>query len=66
MKITWEYKTVQLETGGWVSPKVDHSRLELLLNDLGREGWELVGVVGTNDQGGKTRTIVGVLKRPLT
>jgi hypothetical protein len=47
-----------------VSPRLDLARLESQLNDLGREGWELVGVVGTNDQGGKTHTILAVLKRP--
>jgi hypothetical protein len=64
MQITWDYKTIHMEAGGLVSPKLDQASLESQLNELGREGWELVGVVGTNDHGGKTRTILAVLKRP--
>jgi hypothetical protein len=64
MQITWDYKTIHMETGGRVSPKLDLARLESQLNELGREGWELVGVVGTNDQGGKTHAVVAIFKRP--
>jgi hypothetical protein len=64
MQITWDYKTIHMETGGWTIPKLDQAPLESQLNELGREGWELVGVVGTNDQGGKTHAVVAIFKRP--
>jgi hypothetical protein len=47
----------------WGSPKLDLPRLGLQWNDLGRAGWELVGTVATCEQGGKTHTILAVLKR---
>jgi hypothetical protein len=64
MKTTWEYMSLTTEAGGWVSPKFDAARLEAQLNELGREGWELVGTVATHDQGGKTHALVALFKRP--
>jgi hypothetical protein len=37
----WEYKEVTLGTGGFFGGKVEVSQLEALMNNLGRDGWEL-------------------------
>ena len=66
----WEYKTVQFDfdvgvfftQGGLFDPNKFSSEL----NRLGWDGWELVNVFDTNNTQGKTRFVVGVLKRPLT
>lgn len=64
MKTTWEYKTVRVEAGGWVNLKLDHEQFETQLNELGREGWELVGTTATHDSGGRTHSLMAVFKRP--
>jgi hypothetical protein len=38
----WEYKTLQLDTYGWVSNKLTTKQLDQVLGDLGRDDWELV------------------------
>jgi len=61
----WEYRTVKVEAKGWFAGGVlDQSKLEAALNDLGRDGWELVSTFDTNMLHGQTREIVSVLKRP--
>lgn len=61
----WEYTTVKVDTKGFVSVKFDNASFEQILNGLGQQGWELVNVFDTNMDGGKTRHVVAVLKRPL-
>ncbi len=36
-----------------------------LLDELGRDGWELVSVMPVNWQGGETRAFQAFLKRPI-
>ena len=86
---TWEYKTVIVERTGskedfsfnWAygpwEPRVDATKAPLLvsLGDLGRDGWELAGVLPTDlwDEGGGrggssgVRAIASLLlfKRPV-
>lgn len=40
----WEYKVVELnaKTRGIFSSKIDNQLIEQQLNDLGRQGWELL------------------------
>jgi hypothetical protein len=57
----WEYTVVPLETTGWwqktVNPNIDR------LNELGREGWEAVGIsLAAGDLIAKPFVL---LKRPL-
>jgi hypothetical protein len=62
----WEYATVMFEASGWfLGGKLDGEKFNGRLNQLGEEGWELVSVFDTNVQGGRSRDIVAVLKRPL-
>ena len=66
MKAKWEYKTVKLGAGGLIGGKIDESKLESFMNDLGREGWELVEIFDTNQSGGQTRDVFVVFKRSLS
>lgn len=45
----WEYKTIKLATTGfWVTGNLDEAKFNDLLNDLGRDRWELVSAFDTN------------------
>jgi hypothetical protein len=66
----YEYKIITPEMKGWVKKKVSEDTDELL-NKLGQEGWELIGVTpvtantGTS-WGGTTASFVFFFKRPLS
>ena len=62
----WEYMTVLCDArSGWLGGKFDAQGLTNRLNELGREGWELVSAFDTNMNMGETRDVVLVLKRLL-
>jgi Domain of unknown function (DUF4177) len=58
----FEYKTLKTREKGFWSGKIDTNELELYLNKMGFEGWELVSAVETNTYQGGTNEIVFVLK----
>lgn len=60
----WEYTTIRLAAHGWLGGKLDTQQFELMLNNLGREGWELVNAFDTNQGHGATRDVIAVFKRP--
>lgn len=59
----WEYKTVD-NTKGWVIHKVDKNPEEKL-NELGKDGWELVGTIESPFGGDSSQTTTLIFKRPL-
>lgn len=60
----WEYMTLVFAAKGIVlGGKFDARQLNLRLNELGNEGWELVSVFDTNMLDGGTRDIYAILKR---
>jgi hypothetical protein len=59
----WEYRTVKLATTGFLGGKFDAAQLDANMNQLGREGWELVAAFDTNQSYGQTRDIVLIFKR---
>jgi hypothetical protein len=62
----WEYKTIKVDTTGFVAGgKFDQDSFEQILNGLGERGWELVSAFDTNVEGGKSRHVVAMLKRPI-
>jgi hypothetical protein len=61
----WEYRTIKVETKGFAGGILDQSKLESALNELGRDGWELVSTFDTNMLQGTTREVIGVLKRAV-
>lgn len=40
----WEYKTLKFTKRQFFTGAMDPEALEQMLNDLGREGWELVSI----------------------
>ena len=58
----WEYKI--LDIGNVLRGKVDDSKLDLRMNELGTEEWELVTTFTTGMGAGFTRGVVAVFKRP--
>ena len=61
----WEYNTIKVDTKGWLlGGKLDDNEFELLMNELGQQGWELVNAFDTNIEGGKSRHVVAIFKRP--
>ena len=61
----WEYKTVKLATTGLMGGKLDEASLDAMMNDLGREEWELVAAFDTNQAYGSTRDVVVIFKRSM-
>ena len=62
----WEYETVKLGTKGfWMGGDLDVTEFTTMLNDLGRDRWELVSAFDTNQGHGQTRDVVAVFKRPM-
>lgn len=59
----WEYKTILYDTVAFLSGKLDVVGLEKVLNDSGREGWELVNMAPHISRLGKGGGLVLVLKR---
>ncbi|MBM3976195.1 MAG: DUF4177 domain-containing protein [Planctomycetes bacterium] len=62
--MTWEYKTLFLNTTGFLGGKLDQGALDRELAAIGRDGWELVSIFDTNSYEGVTRLVVAVFKRP--
>ena len=61
----WEYKTVKIETTGWMGGKLDEQTLDDMFNDLGGQGWELASAFDTNMAEGASRFMVFTFKRPV-
>lgn len=62
---TWEYKTVKHEAGRLFGlGKLDVAAFDRLLNELGREGWELVAVFVNNEVLGSSVQVSATFKRP--
>lgn len=65
--MNWEYKTIEAKAGSkfgfkgnWLPESFDRQ-----LNDLGKQGWELVSVYQSRQHRGTTQSIAATLKRPL-
>ena len=64
--MNWEYRTFLWETRkGLLGGKIDRQGLEDQLNQVGGDGWELVSASTPTMDGGSTRNLVLILKRPL-
>jgi hypothetical protein len=61
----WEYQTVKLKAKGFLSVKIDEVQMDAMLNDLGRDGWELAAAFDTSVAQGSTRDVVVIFKRPI-
>ena len=56
---------MKLATSGFLAEKVDTSALDGLLNQLGRDGWELVDLERVPGGELKRTEILAVFKRPV-
>lgn len=62
----FEYQTIIVDNkSSFMGGKVDSENLDQILNKMGREGWELIEVVSSNQAAGETRSLVCVFKREL-
>jgi hypothetical protein len=59
----WEYKTLKMDTKGFLGGLLDTEEFEAHLNELGTQGWELVGAFDTNQSHGASREVIAVFKR---
>lgn len=59
----WEYKTVKLDIPGFFGPNVKPDEIDVTLNAMGHEGWELVSAIDMNDGSGRSKEIVVIFKR---
>ncbi len=59
----WEYKTIQFNRRSFISGRVDPVYVNAKLNELGREGWELVNV--ENMAGWGMPAVLAVFKRQM-
>jgi hypothetical protein len=63
--MVWEYKTIKLEaTGFWMGGNVDAEKLDLMMNGLGQQGWELAAALDAKVAGGNTKDVIVIFKRP--
>lgn len=57
----WEHKIVNIQSSKYrLTPDAEPE-----LNELGAEGWELVGITSVNFKNGATDNIAMVFKRPI-
>jgi hypothetical protein len=62
--MNWEYKTVKTPaTGGILGGKFDETALDVKLNELGQQRWELVAAFATHLGYGQSRDVVTLFKR---
>jgi len=62
----WEYKTEIIKAQGfWTRGKFDGDGLSGLLNESGKQNWELVSFTSSNVGFGETGYGIAIFKRPL-
>lgn len=59
----WEYKSIKVETKGFMGGILELEDFNHELNNLGEQGWELVSCLTTSSGQGTTREVVAVFKR---
>ena len=62
----FEYETLMMDAKGfWGGGKIDEQMLKARLNEMGRQGWELLEISTTNKELGETRHVLCVFKREI-
>ena len=59
----WEYRVIEFDSHGMMGGLVDCEKIELKLNELGKDGWELVSSYPTQQGYGSSRKLIYTLKR---
>ena len=61
----WEYKMIKLGAQGfWLGGKIDVDKLDQLMDEMGRQGWELTSTLDVNRAYGDARIVMVIFKRP--
>jgi hypothetical protein len=64
MSNRWEYMVLDSNVSNWFVPRLDAVALTSQLNELGKQGWEVVGMSSLEGMPhGRTRDFILVLKR---
>ncbi len=61
----WEYKTINIEVNKTKEGKSDSNNFNMVINQLGNVGWELVSCVTFNQEQDCARELIAVLKRKI-
>ncbi len=61
----FKYRTLVVDAKGLFGGKIDVSGFNNSLNEMGRDGWELVGTTASNEAAGRTVCFICVFKREL-
>ena len=68
MSARYEYKVVQVREA-LIGDKIDHGKLEKVMNEHGKEGWQVKAVTAADVKGrigpGSTEGILVTLERPV-
>jgi hypothetical protein len=62
----FEYQTIIIEPKGIFGGKINADSFTQTLNNMGKQGWELVNAVSSNEAYGGTKNIVCIFKRELS
>ncbi|WP_028668158.1 DUF4177 domain-containing protein [Runella zeae] len=62
----FEYKVIELKPGGFWGMKLDAADIEVQLNKMAQEGWELVNSLDMNVGHGATSKMFFIFKRLAT
>lgn len=62
----WEYRTLKMQTTGFLGGILDTSSFDNELNKMGSEGWELVSCFDTSQSQGSSREVIAVFKRKMS
>lgn len=62
----YEYKTVLTDAKGVWGGKVDMEEYQTSLNELGAQGWQVVGTVASNQSYGNTRYLLTTFMREIS
>lgn len=61
----YEYKLINTDAKGWFGGKINLELMNNEFNMLGQDGWELVEIIGSNQDSGNTRYVVSAFKREI-
>ncbi len=61
----FEYTVLDVPAKGFWVGKIDYKALTVKLNELGKQGWEVVSTVDTTLYQSATRSVIVILKREV-
>ena len=66
MTTSYEYKVIEVKPGGFWGTVLAPETLEAQLNEMAKQGWELVNSVDVNHGHGATSKVMFIFKRLAT